>query len=414
MKLSQPIPILRILDQAKAREFYVNFLGFTIDWEYRFETNGPLYMQVSRAGCVFHLSEHQTDAPPGGALRIETDEVTAYNSELLQKQDKYAAPGVEETQWRTREMTIRDPFGNRLVFWEPIALSNVDVSAVNDPAMTAVGLTSRWVAASRALETESVDALYSDPFARELAGVTGFRMLSAMRAVMGAPDTQSADPFLTIRTKFLDDGLLGAVQNGEITQVVILAAGMDARAFRLEWPAGTTLFEVDRDDVFDQKEPILQRMNARPTCDRRVVRIDVSRSMTDPIVAAGFDARRPTAFLIEGLLMYLDEPSVVRVLESVSAIAAPRSWLGLDVVNSEMLTSTYMANYVQKLAEVGCPWHFGVADASVESFLAPFGWQARAVSPGEPDADYGRWRLPRMPRNVPGIPRVYFMSGVRS
>ena len=251
MKLSQPIPILRILDEVKAREFYVNFLGFTIDWEYRFETDGPLYMQVSRAGCVLHLSEHQTDATPGGALRIETDDVTAYNSELLQKQDKYAAPGVEDTQWRTREMTIRDPFGNRLIFSQPLALPNVDVSAIHDPSMSAVGQTARWVAASRALESESADPLYRDPFARALAGETGFTMLSTMRAVMGAPDTKSADPFLTIRTKYLDDGLLSAVRDGEITQVVIVAAGMDARAFRLDWPAGTTLFEVDRDDVFD-------------------------------------------------------------------------------------------------------------------------------------------------------------------
>lgn len=116
MQLRQPVPILRILDEAKAREFYVCFLGFKIDWEHRFGDNAPLYMQISRDGCVIHLSEHYNDCVPGGAIRIETDDVASLNRELHDKNYKYAHPGVGETPWGTREMGIKDPFGNRVVF----------------------------------------------------------------------------------------------------------------------------------------------------------------------------------------------------------------------------------------------------------------------------------------------------------
>jgi uncharacterized glyoxalase superfamily protein PhnB len=109
------IPILRIFDEAKAREFYVSFLGFKVDWEHRFEPGLPLYMQVSRDGCVLHLSEHHGDASPGSALRIEAGDLDALQRELSAKQYKYARPGIEQQPWG-RDMSIRDPFGNRLTF----------------------------------------------------------------------------------------------------------------------------------------------------------------------------------------------------------------------------------------------------------------------------------------------------------
>ena len=119
MQLSQPIPIVRIMDEAKAREFYVDFLGFKVDWEHRFGDNTPLYMQVSRSGCVLHLSEHYGDAVPGGALRIACDDLEALQQELIQKKYKYARPGIQEQPW-AREVSIKDPFGNRLVFSQPL------------------------------------------------------------------------------------------------------------------------------------------------------------------------------------------------------------------------------------------------------------------------------------------------------
>ena len=120
MSFGKITPILRSFDEAKAREFYVDFLGFQVDWEHRFEPGLPLYMQVSREGCVLHLSEHHGDCSPGSALRIETGDVDAYRTELMAKQYKYARPGVENTPWGTREMCISDPSGNRLMFVGPV------------------------------------------------------------------------------------------------------------------------------------------------------------------------------------------------------------------------------------------------------------------------------------------------------
>jgi uncharacterized glyoxalase superfamily protein PhnB len=116
MSLGKTTPILRIFDEAKAREFYVDFLGFKVDFEHRFEPGLPLYMQVSRDGCVLHLSEHYGDASPGSALRIETADLDAYQRELLAKGYKFARPGIEAMPWGTRDMSIQDPFGNRLTF----------------------------------------------------------------------------------------------------------------------------------------------------------------------------------------------------------------------------------------------------------------------------------------------------------
>ena len=117
MGFGKTVPILRMFDEAKAREFYIDFLGFTIDWEHRFGDGAPLYMQISKDGCVIQLSEHYGDASPGAAVRIETTEVDAFQQQLSGKKYKYANPGApQETPWGTRELGIRDPFGNKLIF----------------------------------------------------------------------------------------------------------------------------------------------------------------------------------------------------------------------------------------------------------------------------------------------------------
>jgi len=116
MSFGKTTPILRIFDERKAREFYVDFLGFKVDWEHRFDPGLPLYMQVSKDACVLHLSEHHGDCSPGSALRIEASDVDGYHAELSAKHYKYARPGIEKTPWGTREMSVTDPFGNRLTF----------------------------------------------------------------------------------------------------------------------------------------------------------------------------------------------------------------------------------------------------------------------------------------------------------
>ena len=116
MKLGKTTPILRVFDETKTREFYVDFLGFRVDWEHRFAPDLPLYLQVSRDGCVLHLSEHHGDACPGAALRIETDALDAFHQELEQKHYGYARPGIEAMPWGSRDMNVRDPYRNRLTF----------------------------------------------------------------------------------------------------------------------------------------------------------------------------------------------------------------------------------------------------------------------------------------------------------
>ena len=96
-KLGGVTPILRIFDIAKAREFYAGFLGFKIDWEHRFDDNAPLYIAMSRDGCVLHLSEHHGDGTPGSAIRIEARDVAALHRELIGSGYRYARPGLEQT-----------------------------------------------------------------------------------------------------------------------------------------------------------------------------------------------------------------------------------------------------------------------------------------------------------------------------
>ncbi len=121
MQFSNTTPILRSFDEAKAREFYTDFLGFTVDWEHRFEPGLPLYMQVSREGCVLHISEHHGDCIPGAGMRIQVDDIDAFHQELIDKKYKHARPGICDTPWGSRDMTVTDPFGNKLTFTNAVS-----------------------------------------------------------------------------------------------------------------------------------------------------------------------------------------------------------------------------------------------------------------------------------------------------
>lgn len=117
MKLLAPIPILRMFSVDKAYAFYLDFLGFKLDWEHRFEPDLPLYAQVHRDALVLHLSEHHGDGTPGTALFLPIEDIGAFHRELSVKHYGYARPGIEEMPWG-REMQIADPFGNMLRFCE--------------------------------------------------------------------------------------------------------------------------------------------------------------------------------------------------------------------------------------------------------------------------------------------------------
>ena len=120
MEFNNTTPILRIFDEQKAKEFYIDFLEFRIDWEHRFAEGLPLYMQISQGNCIIHLSEHNGDCSPGAAIRIATKPLDEYHKKLNDKKYKFARPGIEDQPWGSREMCVTDPFHNRLIFSEDI------------------------------------------------------------------------------------------------------------------------------------------------------------------------------------------------------------------------------------------------------------------------------------------------------
>ncbi|MBM1813752.1 glyoxalase superfamily protein [Pseudosulfitobacter pseudonitzschiae] len=120
MQAAAPIPILRSFDEAKAREFYVDFLGFEVVFEHRFAPDLPLYMSLRMGDCEVHLSEHHGDAAPGAALRIGVPDVAAYAAALCAKNYGFARPGVQRQPYGMDDMSVADPFGNRLIFCTPV------------------------------------------------------------------------------------------------------------------------------------------------------------------------------------------------------------------------------------------------------------------------------------------------------
>ncbi len=116
MDIGPVIPILRSFSEKEARAFYVDYLGFAVDWEHRFDPELPLYMQVSRGSAVLHLSEHHGDCTPSGAVRIWVDEIDALHAEITERRHPRLRPAIEEQPWGLREITLKDPFGNRVIF----------------------------------------------------------------------------------------------------------------------------------------------------------------------------------------------------------------------------------------------------------------------------------------------------------
>lgn len=119
VQFKRAIPILRIFSVEKAKEFYVDFLGFKIEWEHRFHDNMPLYAEISRAGMKLHLSEHHGDASPGSTVFVWMRGIADFHKELMAKKYRYNRPGLEDAPWDARVVEVNDPFGNKLRFSEP-------------------------------------------------------------------------------------------------------------------------------------------------------------------------------------------------------------------------------------------------------------------------------------------------------
>ena len=120
IKFERVVPIFRIFSLEKAREFYIDFLGCKVDWEHRFEPSGPVYMQVSRDELVLHLSEHHGDGTPGSVVYVYMTDIAALHRELNDKKYRHNRPGIEQMEWGMMQMTVIDPFNNRICFGEPV------------------------------------------------------------------------------------------------------------------------------------------------------------------------------------------------------------------------------------------------------------------------------------------------------
>jgi methyltransferase (TIGR00027 family) len=271
-----------------------------------------------------------------------------------------------------------------------------------DRGREAVANTGLLVAAIRARETARDDALFRDPFAAKLAGATGEAQLEAALAHSGEQSTVQ----IVVRTRFWDEELLRAAQTAR--QVVIVAAGMDARAYRLDWPAGTVLFEVDQPEVIAQKAQLLA--GDQPRCRRHAVGVDL-RDWSAAIGAAGFDPAQPTVWLMEGLLQYLDEQAVRTLFDRVDALSSPGSTLLYEVVGQVLLESPFLAPLLESMAETGSPWLFGT-DRPGEP-AQRLGWSAHVVDIADIGNRWNRWPAPAIPLEVPGVPRGYFVVAAR-
>lgn len=273
-----------------------------------------------------------------------------------------------------------------------------------DETREAVAGTGLLVAAIRAMESGRDDRLFIDPFADKLAGETGRRLLAAAIAETGERSTVQ----IVVRTRFWDEALLRAVQVAK--QVVILAAGMDARAYRLAWPAGLTVFELDQPAVIAAKAAVLA--DDRPRCRRVAIGVDLADDWPAALTAAGFDRQAPTVWLIEGLLQYLDERAVRTLFERVDALSSADSTLLYDAVGKTLLESPMMAPLLASMAEQGAPWLFGTDEP--RELAARHGWSATVTDIAEPGNQWNRWFAPPAPTDAPDVPRGYFVEATRT
>jgi methyltransferase (TIGR00027 family) len=270
-------------------------------------------------------------------------------------------------------------------------------------------LSARWTAAQRAQETTRPDRLFHDGLAAALAGEEGLSALKMSEAFN--PSAADTAAYLAVRTRFFDDFVADMVDAG-LRQVVLLAAGLDSRAFRLDLPQGVSWWELDLPEVLDAKSEILAAEQAEPRCAWAPVAADLTEDWAGALVDAGFRPEAPSLWLVEGLLYYLEEADACRLLAETSRLAAPGSAFGADMVSASFLTSPFTAPARAVLAARGWAWRSGVDDP--EGFYESYGWRATVRQPGEAGADFGRWLSPVPPRDLVDLPHSFLIEAVRT
>ncbi|SFC70580.1 SAM-dependent methyltransferase [Streptomyces aidingensis] len=267
---------------------------------------------------------------------------------------------------------------------------------------TGVSRTAVIIAQARAREHARPDRLFTDPLAEPLVEAVGWIPVQAAGRMN--------EEHFVLRTRFFDDCLRDAAGAG-CTQVAVVAAGLDTRAFRLDWPDGTRLFEIDLPGLMAYKEAVLGVQGARPACDRTVVTADLRDDWPDRLTAAGFDPGRPTVWLIEGLMMYLTEDDNDRLLGRIGALSAPGSRLALEHVNRAYTELPDMRAVHERLRRVGASWVSTMEDPVGR--LAGHGWRAAVTPQTELARRHGR-PVPRLTDpQIVGDARMWLVSAER-
>jgi methyltransferase (TIGR00027 family) len=264
-----------------------------------------------------------------------------------------------------------------------------------------VGATALGVAASRAAETAGRDPLIRDDFARTLvssAGPSWARLTDPELAWLDGDEHgqrvhRLGIAYQAVRTHFFDEYFDDAVGAG-IRQVVILAAGLDSRAYRLDWPAGTAVYEIDQPKVLEYKTGILESHGAAPAAARRPVPVDLRDDWPAALTAAGFDRTQPTAWLAEGLLPYLPSDAQDRLFEMFTALSAPGSQVAVEVfrMNSNANTGRWrrMRERLGLDVNVEALTYHEPDRSDAAEWLAGHGWRVHGVNNREEMARLGR------------------------
>jgi methyltransferase (TIGR00027 family) len=258
---------------------------------------------------------------------------------------------------------------------------------------SSVGATATIVAAARAIAGRAEHPLIADAFAEPLVRAVGVDLLTRLASGDVTPAELGADADLgmqrmadnmAVRTMFFDDFFLDATESG-IKQAVILASGLDARAYRLAWAPGTTVFELDQPDVIAFKTRTLAELGAEPTARRRTVAIDLRDDWPTALEEAGFDPSVPTAWSAEGLLGYLPPDAQDRLLDTITALSAPGSRFATESApNLAEADHGVMREQMQKSADQWRKLGFELDLAELiylgdrneaETYLAAHGWQ---------------------------------------
>ena len=297
-----------------------------------------------------------------------------------------------------------------------------------------VGSTALGVAAARAAETERDQPLIEDRFAPmfvEAAGTGTWTMFSNAPLPAELVDENPDLPawrhamidYMACRTAFFDDAFLAATDTG-VRQVVILAAGLDARAWRLRWPVGTTVYELDQPKVLEFKSLTLRQGGAQPTSIQVDVPVDLRQDWPAALQAAGFDPSAPSAWSAEGLLPYLSARGQDLLFERIQALAASGSWIAVEAVGSDFLDPdrigrrrALMQRYDAALAKLNQSEQRNVEDlwyleprTDVAAWLRGQGWEVSVSTPAQLMARYHR----SVPDNVKdATPASLFVSGLR-